>query len=362
MNARWCRWPRLMKNKHADQRVLRRLALWLGLVAFAAWFLFWPLNQYIESPGSADRLQNYVTVKGHPDRYPGSFMITSVYLQQARPATYLWAKLTPYASLEPADAVTGGQDAKTYTRVQDFYMHSAINEAIAVAYQAAGQSYHKEYLGIYVLQIQPNSAFKKHLRVGDTITAVNGHHFDTAQGFQHYIARQRVGQRLTITYLHDGTTKTATAPLVRLPGARAGIGILLTDNVKVTTKLPAKINPGQIGGPSGGLMFALQVYEQLTRENLRHGRKIAGTGTINPDGSVGEIGGIDKKVVAAHRAGATIFFAPYVKPTKALLKYEEGHQTNYQLARATAKKVAPKMRVVPVANFKDALNYLQTHP
>lgn len=122
-------------------------------------------------------------------------------------------------------------------------------------------------------------------------------------------------------------------------GDRAGIGILLTDNVKIHTKIPVKVDPGQLGGPSGGLMFSLQIYQQVSGENLRHGRKIAGTGTIAPDGSVGEIGGIDKKVIAAHKAGATIFFAPYVKPTKTILKYEEGHQTNYQLAKRRPKSM-----------------------
>lgn len=108
-------------------------------------------------------------------------------------------------------------------------------------------------------------------------------------------------------------------------------------------------------------MFSLQIYQQITGKDLRHGRKIAGTGTINPDGSVGEIGGIDKKVVAAHKAGATVFFAPYVKPEKELLKYEEQHKTNYQLAKQTAKKYAPNMKVVPVKNFSDAIHYLETH-
>jgi len=76
---------------------------------------------------------------------------------------------------------------------------------------------------------------------------------------------------------------------------------------------------------------------------------------------VGEIGGIDKKIVAAKRAGATVFFAPYVKPSKLLLKYEEHHMTNYQLAKATAKKYAPNMKVVPVKSFDDAVHYLKTH-
>ncbi len=63
----------------------------------------------------------------------------------------------------------------------------------------------------------------------------------------------------------------------------------------MTTQPQISVDPGQIGGPSGGLMFSLQIYSQLTGQDIRHGRKIAGTGTINPDGSVGEIGGIDKK-------------------------------------------------------------------
>ena len=66
-------------------------------------------------------------------------------------------------------------------------------------------------------------------------------------------------------------------------------------------------------------------------------------------------------MIAAHKAGATVFFAPYVKPTKVVLKYEEGHQTNYQLAKTTAQKYAPKMKVVPVKTFNDAVKYLQTH-
>ncbi|MEK1379247.1 PDZ domain-containing protein [Limosilactobacillus fermentum] len=347
--------------KKQDNQILRRIGVTLALILFACWFLFWPLNLYIESPGSADSLKSYVTMKNHPDKYKGSFMITSVYLQQARPATYLWAKLNPHTSIESADSVTGGENSATYTKVQDFYMQSAINKAIAVAYRAAGQQYTKKYLGIYVLSVQSNSEFKKQIQVGDTITKVNGRHFDTAAGYQKYIASQKVGDKLTVTYLHNGKQKTATEPLVKISTGKPGIGIILTDNVKVTTKIPVSVNPGQLGGPSGGLMFSLQIYEQLTQQDLRHGRKIAGTGTIGADGSVGEIGGIDKKIIAAKNAGATIFFAPYVKPTKEILKYEEGHKTNYQLAKETAKKYAPNMKVVPVQTFEDAVNYLKTH-
>lgn len=345
-----------------DKRVIRRILGALIFVLFLGWFMFWPLNKYIESPGTADNLKSYVKIPHHPDKAKGCYMITSVYLQQARPATYVWAMMTSHTTIEDADDVTGGQSGKTYEKVQDFYMKSAINEAISVAFKAAHQPYSKKYLGIYVLSVQPNSNFKGKIHTGDTITQVNHRHFSTAHGYQEYIGKQKVGTPLTVIYLHNGHEKTVTRKLVKLSSSRAGIGILLTDNVKVHTDIPVKVDPGQLGGPSGGLMFSLQIYQQITGKDLRHGRKIAGTGTINPDGTVGEIGGIDKKVIAAKKAGATIFFAPYVKPTKLLLKYEEGHQTNYQMAKATAKKYAPGMKVVPVKNFQQAVDYLQNHP
>ena len=346
--------------KRQDKRILRWIGIVLALVLFVGWALLWPLNSYIEAPGSASNLRSFVQVKGHPDRGKGSFMITSVALQQAHPATYVMAKLVPYMSIEKADDVTGGQSSATFDRVQKFYMQSSINEAIAVAFHQAGKPVSKKYLGIYVLQVQPNSEFKRAIQVGDTITKVNGCHFNTAQGYQKYIGKQPVGHPLTVTYRRNGHEYTTTHKLIRLTGSRAGIGIMLTNNMQVTTKPQVHVDPGQLGGPSGGLMFTLQIYQQISGHDLQKGRKIAGTGTIDSAGQVGEIGGIDKKVIAAHRAGATIFFAPYVKPTKLLLKYEEGHQTNYQMAKKTAKKYAPGMKVVPVSSFKQVVHYLET--
>ena len=64
------------------------------------------------------------------------------------------------------------------------------------------------------------------------------------------------------------------------------------------------------GGPSGGMIFAIGVIELLTEKDLLQGRHIAGTGTISTDGKVGPIGGINEKILAAHKAGATLFLAP----------------------------------------------------
>lgn len=54
-------------------------------------------------------------------------------------------------------------------------------------------------------------------------------------------------------------------------------------------------------------MFAVQTYTLITQQHYRRGRKIAGTGTIDAAGNVGQIGGIDKKVYMANRKGRKSF-------------------------------------------------------
>ena len=83
----------------------------------------------------------------------------------------------------------------------------------------------------------------------------------------------------------------------------------MTDHTEIDSSIPVSIEAGDIV-LSAGLMFTLQTYEQLSHKDLRKGHEIAGTGTMNSQGIVGRIGGIDKKVVTASENGAEIFFAP----------------------------------------------------
>ena len=98
-------------------------------------------------------------------------------------------------------------------------------------------------------------------------------------------------------------------------------------------------------------MFSLEIYNQLVKEDMTKGYTIAGTGTIDEEGHVGAIGGIDQKIVAASESGADIFFAPN----------ENGAVgSNYEVALATAEDIGTSMKVVPVDTMEDALNYLKS--
>lgn len=337
----------------------KKYLIWFAILLFIAIGFLWPLPKYIEGPGDAANLSKIVTIKQHPDKQKGQFMLMSVSIAQARPFTYLYAKLSPYYSIEPEEAVTGGQDMKAYNQVQKIYMNGSINSAIYTAYHQAHKAVKINYRGIYIMSIMKNSNFKGKLRVGDVIVALDGHHFQSSMSFIKYVKKQKYGKQLTVTYKRNGKQRKVTAPLGMISKHRAGIGITLTDDIQVKPSIPIKVHPGQVGGPSGGLMFSLQIYSQLTNKNLRHGQKVAGTGTVDGLGNVGEIGGIDKKVITAKKHGAKIFLAPYIKPTKTILKYEEDHKTNYQLAKETAKKYAPSMKVIPVKTFAQAVSILE---
>ena len=335
----------------------------IGLV-----WLVRPLDGYIESPGEADDLSQFVKIDGKNDTSKGRYNITSVYLSRANGFSYLQTKINPHMSYAKSEDVMGGQSSEVFNEVQNFYMQSAIANAEQVAFRKANQEITATYRGIYVLSVSDTSHFKKSIKVGDTITAVDGHHYENSDGFIKYLANKKKGVRVTVDYLRNGKKGQTSGDTIKLPSSkspeypngRSGIGIVLTDNVAVSTSRKIAVDPGKIGGPSGGLMFTLQMYDQLTGDKLSKNRNISGTGTMNVNGYVGEIGGIDKKVIAAKEAGSTVFFAPYIAPTKEILKYEEQHKTNYQLARDTAKKYAPSIKVIPVETFQDAVNYLET--
>jgi PDZ domain-containing protein len=121
------------------------------------------------------------------------------------------------------------------------------------------------------------------------------------------------------------------------------MGVLL-DNNEPIIEFPVEVNidSQNIGGPSAGMMFTLQIIDQLTPEQLTQGERIAGTGTISIDGSVGPIGGISQKVFGAIDAGAIAVLVP-------------GGNYDEALAAADGKIV-----VVRVDTIDDALAYLET--
>jgi Lon-like protease len=193
------------------------------------------------------------------------------------------------------------------------------------------------------------------LRSGDRITKVDGQEFPSSENFIEYVGKKEAGDKVELTINREDKTKTvkvSVEPFKDDP-KKIGLGISLVDDKEISVNPKVTVKTDEIGGPSAGLMFSLEIYDQLMEEDYTKGYKIAGTGTIDSKGSVGPIGGIDQKVVAADKAGAEIFFAPNEKG---------GKGSNYKLAVKTARAIDSKMKIVPVDVIDDAINYLQILP
>ncbi|MCF0095447.1 PDZ domain-containing protein [Micromonospora sp. MH99] len=145
------------------------------------------------------------------------------------------------------------------------------------------------------------------LKVGDVVTSVDGKPVPVAAKVTELIRAKPAGTALSIGYTRDGAAATATVTSREQDG-RPRIGVEIDQQQPHPFTLG--IDLGDIGGPSAGLMFALGIVDKLTPADLTGGKVIAGTGTIDDEGTVGPIGGIAQKLVGAKQAGAKVFLVP----------------------------------------------------
>lgn len=172
------------------------------------------------------------------------------------------------------------------------------------------------------------------LHRGDVITAVDGKPVTCRRSASTMIQATPVGRPVELTVMRAGTSRKFSLTTASYQGQPV-IGVRVGESFKFPFKV--KINIGNVGGPSAGMMFALAIIDKLTPANLTGGKFVAGTGEIEVGGAVGPIGGIQQKMAAARAAGATVFLAPAAN------------------CADTAGAVPPGLRVVKVSTLRGAV-------
>lgn len=337
----------------------------VGLIIALLLFVV-PLPYFIYKPGSADDIKPMVTVQRPASEDKGTFMLTTVYAENARIATYLLALIDPYKELGLKKAAfQQGESQTEYNNRQVYVMRSSQSNAIQAAYRHAGIPYRISGDGVMVLRFVEGLSAEKKLRSGDIITHVNGEAAESTSHLNQLLKGKKAGDIVKVTFKRGEETLNTEIELARLSGGqgeeeRVGLGILNPADVQSVKpdnpEYEVQVHAGEIGGPSAGLMFTLEILNQLIPEDLTKGYRIAGTGTIDPEGKVGAIGGIQHKIIAAHKKKADFFFAP--------ADYTEGGYRfdNYSVAAARAKEIGTSMKVIPVRTVDDALDYLAGLP
>ena len=148
-------------------------------------------------------------------------------------------------------------------------------------------------------------------KVGDQIVAVDGVKVSTADEAIKEIRKHKVGEDVTTTVIRDGQTIDLTSKTRALSKDQPDTpSVGLSISTQVVPPFTITFALSDVGGPSAGNMFALGIVDKLTPGYINDGKNIAGTGTIDPQGNVGAIGGVVQKIAGAQRDGAKLFLLP----------------------------------------------------
>ncbi|MCJ8007767.1 SepM family pheromone-processing serine protease [Lederbergia wuyishanensis] len=317
---------------------------------------FIPTPYYLFQPGSVEELGSKVTVEGGDKTSKGNLYLTTVLSLRASNIYYLaYGMVAPHTDLRKVKEVRGDMTDEEYSKILEHMMTTSQQHALVAGLRAAGEKVNVQPNGIFVTTILDTSTAKGKLKVGDIITQVDDQPVSKSTDFLDYLSKKKVGDTVKLMFNRDSTVKTANVELIPITNSpnRAGVGIGPEDQFKVETDRTVKINAEDIGGPSAGLMFSLEVYNQLTAGDVTKGYEIAGTGTIDMDGNVGQIGGIREKITAVHKAGMDIFFCP-----ADILD----NDTNEKDVKDEVQKEGYKVKIVPVKTIQEAIDYLDKIP
>jgi len=321
----------------------------LGLLVLAAIVLYViPSNDYIFLPDRAHPVGPLVRVQGgHEPQGPGGIYFVDVFERRASMLESLFPFIRSGSTLVPASLIVppGSNDAAV-RRADLQAMTLSQQVAAAVALRRLGYHVRAVPDGVRVDEIELGSHAVGKLQPSDVIESVNGRATPTIADLRTALTHVRPGAVVTLG-VHRGTSPlTLRLQTIRDPldPQRAIVGFTPDQAADIHLPIRVQIDAGNVGGPSAGLAFALQVMEDLGRK-VDHGYRVAATGEMFLDGSVGAIGGVKQKTYGAREAKADVFLVPAAGDNA-----------------ADARRYAHGLRIIAVRTFPQALHALATLP
>ena len=283
--------------------------------------------------------------------FDGNLYQLTVRRDEANIYVYLWSLLNSSYDLYPREVILpDGVTPQELSEISIQNMRTSENVAIAVALKNIGYEIESKGDGVAVVGLLEDSPVKDKLKKGDLINSINNTDIFSATEFISTLRTYSIGETVSIGLLReiDGIKeqiyiKTTLIEHVEYEGEPM-VGFLATTvNERFDFPFEIDIKTGNVGGPSAGLMMALNVYNNLIPEDITNSKIIAGTGTIEIDGSVGPVGGIKQKIIAAKRAGAELILVPVA---------------NFEEARPFE---TDKTAIVAVDSFDEALSVISQY-
>ena len=250
--------------------------------------------------------------------FEGNLYQLTIRRDEANVFVYLWSLVNPSYDLYPKELILpDGVTPQELSEISIQNMRTSENVAIAVALKNIGYEIETKGEGVAVVGLLDDSPVKEKLKKGDLLNSINNVQIFSATEFISTLRTYSIGETVSIGLIRvvDGVSEqlfieTTLIEHVEYKGEPM-VGFLATTvNERFDFPFAIDIKTGNVGGPSAGLMMALNVYNNLIPEDITNSMVVAGTGTIEIDGSVGPVGGIKQKIIAAKRAGAELILVP----------------------------------------------------
>lgn len=295
------------------------------LIAFVLLFVFffYELPYVVYRPGGTIDLRDRIEIEGSYSQ-EGSLSMSYVSMMKGNIPFVLLSFVFPNWDLVSASSITMDNESVEDTIKRDrVYLEQGLDNATISAYRLAKKEVNIKKINHVVTYI--TSSAKTDLEIGDILLNINGKSFLTLEELQNYINTLKKDEEVSILVLRDEKEIKTHATLYEIDGSlKIGISILDSYEYETNPNIHIKTKDSE-SGSSGGLMTALSIYNALTEEDITKGRKIVGTGTIDIDGNIGEIGGIKYKLLGAEKKHADLFLCPKDNYEEALKVKEEKH-------------------------------------
>lgn len=301
------------------------------------------------APGVVQDLSEEITVEGQQapplSSAGGEIALVTVATSRATYADHFYARVRGDLALIPVEKTRSpGVSDEDEKRRDEALMLSSQDIAEYVALRHLGYPATYTGDGALVEDVSTATAAAGTIRPRDIIKSVDGHVVRVNADIREGLASKAVGEAVSIGVEREGKMVEFLLPLSASSDGqnRPVIGVVVTTvNPRVETPFDVKFRVGNIGGPSAGLAFALEIIDSLSEGDLTKGRKIVATGAISPNGAISPIGGVYQKAIAASRAGADYFLIP---------------SENYREVGSSMGQT----RIIPVNSLDSALAFLNS--
>ena len=319
--------------------------LWdITIIIIFILLVFVRLPYVIYKPGGIINVSDRITIKEDIKPNSGSYNLSYVTAVKANiPNLIASFFIKDWERIKIDDVTYSGTNYAETLQIEKYQLRNAIDNAIIIAYQKAGKNI--EITGKKLMVISIEEQADTTLKLLDEIKEVDGISLNNGDELRAYLNTKNAGDTVKFKIIRNDTETEATAKLYQSED-KIVVGIYAFEDNKYTADPKIEVSTKESeAGASGGFMTCLAIYDSLIDEDLTHGKTIVGTGTIEADGSIGEIGGVKYKLLGAEKEHADIFFVP---------------KDNYKEAKKIYDEYKLSFKLIKVEKIDDAIEYLNS--